>query len=133
MHLTLNTLYSSLRMALDTQNQPAWLRLARCSTFPTAPRIRTEDGSWPTSWPLNEAARDPEFLNSLPFNELYVELTESAGGRAWPRIPVLEQYKTEIRRLQDEVIHGQIDPQQGLDDMTAKLQQELIDFRQQVG
>ena len=82
---------------------------------------------------MNEAARDPEFLNSLPFNELYVELTESEGGRAWPRIPVLEQYKTEIRRLQDEVIHGQIEPQQGLDDMTAKLQQELNDFRQQVG
>ena len=82
--------------------------------------------------PLNEAARDPEFLNSLPYNELFVELTESTGGRAWPRIPVLEQYKTEIRRLQDEVIHGKIDPQQGLDEMTAKLQQELTDFRQQV-
>ena len=82
--------------------------------------------------PLNEAARDPAFLNSLPYNELFVELTESAGGRAWPRIPVLELYKNEIKRVQDEVIHGVVDPQQGLDDMTAKVQLELDDFRKQV-
>ena len=28
-------------------------------------------------------------LNSLPFNDLFVELTQGTGGRAWPRIPVL--------------------------------------------
>ena len=83
--------------------------------------------------PLNEAARDPAFLNSLPYNELFVELTESDGGRAWPRIPVLELYKNELRRLQDEAIHGKVDPQQGLEEMSAKVQKELNDFRQQVG
>ena len=82
--------------------------------------------------PLNEAARDPEFLNSLPFNELFVELTESTGGRAWPRIPVLELYKTEMNRLQDEVLHGKVAPDQGLAELNAKVQKELDDFRAQV-
>ncbi len=82
--------------------------------------------------PLNEAARDPEFLNSLPFNELFVELTESTGGRAWPRIPVLELYKTEMNRLQDEVLHGKVAPDQGLAELNAKVQKELDEFRKQV-
>ena len=82
--------------------------------------------------PLNEAARDPEFLNSLPYNETFVELTET-GGRAWPRIPVLEQYKVEMGRVVDQVVHGQVEPQAGLEEVTRKVQKELDDFRKQVG
>lgn len=80
--------------------------------------------------PLNSAARDPDFLNSLPFNELFVELTETSG-RAWPRIPVLSIYQQEMNRIVDQVVHGRIEPAQALADMTAKVQDELNDFREQ--
>ena len=50
---------------------------------------------------------------------------------AWPRIPVLELYQTEMNRLVDEVVHGKTEPQQGLADLTAKVQKELDTFREQ--
>ena len=80
--------------------------------------------------PLLEAARDPEFLNSYPYNDQFIEMAES-GGRAWPRIPVLELYKDEMNRLVDEVVHGKVLPQDGLDALTQKVQKELDDFRKQ--
>ncbi|MFN8488292.1 MAG: substrate-binding domain-containing protein [Caldilineaceae bacterium] len=81
--------------------------------------------------PLDEAAKDPDFLNNLPFNQLFVELTQGTGGRAWPQIPVLELYQTEMNRLVDAVVHGKTAPEQGLADLTTKVQKELDDFRKQ--
>lgn len=80
--------------------------------------------------PLNSAARDPDFLDALPYNELFVELTET-GGRAWPRIPVLSIYQTEMNRVVDQVVHGKVEPAQALQDMTGHVQKELDDFREQ--
>jgi ABC-type glycerol-3-phosphate transport system substrate-binding protein len=81
--------------------------------------------------PLADAARDPEFLSYLPHNELFVELTEGTAGRAWPRMPVLSTYQDEMNRLVDQVVHGKVVPEQGLAELTAKVQKELDDFRQQ--
>ena len=81
--------------------------------------------------PLSDAAHDPEFLAFLPYNELFVELTEGTSGRAWPRIPVLATYQDEMTRLADQVVHGKVTPEQGLADVNAKVQKELDDFRQQ--
>jgi ABC-type glycerol-3-phosphate transport system substrate-binding protein len=81
--------------------------------------------------PLIEAARDPEFLEFLPYNEVFIELTEGTAGRAWPRIPVLSTYQDEMTRLVNQVTHGEVDPQQGLVELTAKVQKELDDFRKQ--
>lgn len=81
--------------------------------------------------PLNDAARSPDFLDSLPFNELFVELTEGTAGRAQPRLPVLALYESELSRVVDEVTHGKTTPQEGLDELTAKIQKELDDFREQ--
>jgi len=83
--------------------------------------------------PLSEAARDPEFLDHLPYNELFVELTEGTAGRSWPRIPVLATYQDEMTRLADQVVHGKVTPEQGLADLNAKVQKELDDFRKQTG
>lgn len=83
--------------------------------------------------PLSDAARDPEFLNYLPYNELFVELTEGSSGRSWPRIPVLATYQDEMTRLADQVVHGKVEPEQGLADLNAKVQKELDDFRKQTG
>ncbi len=80
--------------------------------------------------PLIEAARDPEFLNAYPYNEEFIQLAET-GGRAWPRIPVLELYQQEMDRLVDQVVHDKVQPQAGLDALTQKVQKELDDFRKQ--
>ena len=80
--------------------------------------------------PLHSAARDPEFLDSLPYNELFVELTEE-NGRAWPRMPVLSIYQQEMGRITDQVVHDKIEPAAALAEMTAKVQDELNDFRMQ--
>jgi ABC-type glycerol-3-phosphate transport system substrate-binding protein len=80
--------------------------------------------------PLISAARDPEFLDSYPYNEIFVELTET-GGRAYPQIPVLATYQQEMGRVVDEVIHGRVTPQEGLLEMAEKVQNELDDFREQ--
>ena len=32
--------------------------------------------------PLTDAARDPQFLDYLPYNELFVELTEGTSGQS---------------------------------------------------
>ncbi len=81
--------------------------------------------------PLADAARDPEFLDYLPYNELFVELTEGTSGRAWPRIPVLSTYQDEMTRLADQVVHGKVTADEGLAELTAKVQKELDDFRKQ--
>jgi ABC-type glycerol-3-phosphate transport system substrate-binding protein len=81
--------------------------------------------------PLIEAARDPEFIDFLPYNEVFIELTEGTAGRAWPRIPVLSTYQDEMTRLVNQVTHGEVDPQQGLAELSAKVQKELDDFRKQ--
>ena len=83
--------------------------------------------------PLSDAAHDPDFLNNLPHNELFVELTEGTSGRSWPRIPVLATYQDEMTRLADQVVHGKVEPEQGLADLNAKVQKELDDFRKQTG
>lgn len=82
--------------------------------------------------PLLSAARDPEFLDSYPYNEVFVDLTET-GGRAFPQIPVLATYQQEMGRVVDQVIHGKVAPQEGLTEMAAKVQKELDDFREQTG
>lgn len=81
--------------------------------------------------PLTEAARDPDFLAFLPYNELFVELTEGTAGRPWPRVPVLATYQDEMNRLVNQVVHGEVDAQQGLTALNEKVQKELDDFRKQ--
>lgn len=81
--------------------------------------------------PLTDAARDPDFLAHLPYNELFVELTEGTAGRPWPRMPVLATYQDEMNRLVNQVVHGEVDAQQGLTVLNEKLQKELDDFRKQ--
>jgi multiple sugar transport system substrate-binding protein len=82
--------------------------------------------------PLIEAARDPEFLNSYPYNEVFIQMAES-GGRGWPRIPVLAMYQQELDRVVDAAVHGKVAPKQGLEEVAAKVQKELDDFRKQTG
>lgn len=77
-----------------------------------------------------EAARTPEFLDSYPFNDVFIDLADT-GGRSWPRIPVLELYKQELNRVVEQVTHGTIEPQAALDEVTKNVQAELDAFRKQ--
>jgi len=80
--------------------------------------------------PLIEAARDPDFLNAYPYNELFIQMAEK-GGRAWPRIPSLSLYQTELGRAVDEVVHGKTEPAAALQEVQAKVQKDLDEFRKQ--
>jgi multiple sugar transport system substrate-binding protein len=81
--------------------------------------------------PLIEAANDPEYLDALPFAEVFIQ-TAAEGGRSYPAMPSLELYRSELIRAVDEVLHGLVEPEAALMDVEAKVQKDLDDFRKQV-
>jgi multiple sugar transport system substrate-binding protein len=96
-----------------------------------SPRCQIEFGKLVGDIPPNlDAARDPEFLDSYPFNDVFIELADK-GGHSWPRIPVLELYQQEMVRAVDQVTHGKAEPQAALTELTQKVQAELDAFRKQ--
>jgi multiple sugar transport system substrate-binding protein len=80
--------------------------------------------------PLEEAAKDPEYINALPYANVFIEMA-ATGGRAYPAMPALALYQTELSRAVDQVIHGKAEPDAALQDVAAKVQKELDDFRKQ--
>jgi len=82
--------------------------------------------------PKIEAAHSQEYLDAFPYADAFLSVMET-GGRSRPAIPVLEQYQSELNRAVDEVLHGKAEPEAALEGVATKVQQELDDFREQVG
>jgi len=82
--------------------------------------------------PKIEAAHSPDYINAFPYADAFLSVAES-GGRSYPTIPVFEQYNSELYRVLDQVLHETVEPEAALEEMATKLQQELDDFREQVG
>lgn len=81
--------------------------------------------------PMEEAANDPEYLDALPFAQVFIDVAAS-GGRSYPAMASLALYQAELNRAVDEVIHGVSEPEAALLDVQAKVQADLDAFRQQV-
>lgn len=81
--------------------------------------------------PMEEAASDPEYLDALPFAQVFIDVAAS-GGRSYPAMPSLAMYQAELTRAIDEVTHGVTDPATALMDVQTKVQADLDAFRSQV-
>jgi multiple sugar transport system substrate-binding protein len=60
-----------------------------------------------------------------PHLKVFVDLSQSAGARHFPVLPITEEYTAAIATLESAVMTGETDPQAGLDQLQADMETAL--------
>ncbi len=75
--------------------------------------------------PRISVAKSPEVREAIPVLELTIPLMEAGNAFTSVSMPLWQEYLTALGAAEEMVIHGQKTPQEALDEVTARIQEEL--------